>query len=403
MSVRDTSRRRRIALYSHDTVGLGHLRRNLALATALGAGSVPTDILLISGSREAVSFPVPHGIDYLTLPALAKRDGAYGPRTLGMSLGDLVDVRSAAIAAALASFDPDVLIVDKVARGACGELDLALGQLRQSGRTHCVLGLRDILDDAATTYTEWRSSGTVATIASMYDAVWVYGDQTVFDLPYEYALPAAVAKRLTFTGYLGHGRPRIPVPLDPALTTEPYVLCLVGGGQDGVALAETFTAEPLPHRLRGVVVTGPYMDPVDRRHLIERTAPRADLTILEFVPDCHQLIDRSQAVISMGGYNTVCELLAADKRPLIVPRVSPRIEQLIRAQRLADRGVADVLHPAALTPGALATWLEAELTSTAPQRQVRPIDLDGLRRVPGLVEQLLHDRTPHRELSHDAA
>jgi len=398
MADRHHEARRRVALYSHDTVGLGHLRRNLALATSLRRDS-DVDVLLISGSREAVSFPVPEGVDFLTLPALAKRDGAYGARTLTMGLDDLVRLRSATIAAALSSFDPHVLIVDKVARGACGELDTALAQLRESGRTSCVLGLRDVLDDRSTTREEWDATGTLEAIADFYDAVWVYGDRTVFDLPDEYGLPSELAERTTFTGYLGHGRPRIPVVLDPSVTATPYALCLVGGGQDGVALTEAFVAERLPGGLRAVVVTGPYMEPAHRRRIAGLVGDRADVTLIGFIADCQQLIDRAAAVVSMGGYNTVCESLVAGKRPLIVPRVVPRVEQLIRARRLFEVGAVDLLHPAALDPGVLSGWLEA----TGSRSASVPVDLDGIARVPALVERLVDGVRPKRELCHDAA
>ena len=51
----------------------------------------------------------------------------------------------------------------------------------------------------------------------------------------------------------------------------------------------------------------------------------------------------------MGGYNTSCEILACGRRALIVPRIIPRREQLIRAQRLSELGAVDVLHPQALS------------------------------------------------------
>ncbi|MGH9271797.1 MAG: glycosyltransferase family protein [Ilumatobacteraceae bacterium] len=388
MNEPDPDRRRRIALYSHDTVGLGHLRRNLAIASVLVQDSVPTDVLLISGSRESISFAVPDGIDFLTLPALAKRDGAYTPRTLAATLAEVVDLRSRIIAAALTSFEPDVLIVDKVARGVCGELDLAMRCL--AGRTRCVLGLRDVLDDVSTTRTEWLASGLSRVVAERYDAVWVYGDPTVFDLTVEYGWTARITERLTFTGYLAHGRPGSSTPADPATPQAPYVLCLVGGGQDGVALADAFTAERLPEGREGVVVTGPYMDPVQRGRLVERAARRRDLTVYEFVEGCAGLIAGADAVVSMGGYNTVCELLAAGSRPLIVPRVKPRTEQLIRAKRLAARGLVDVLHPDRLTSAALAGWLGGSGRTVVATGT--PVDLCGLARIPGLVDRLLVSR-----------
>ena len=180
------------------------------------------------------------------------------------------------------------------------------------------------------------------------------------------------------------------------------MLCLVGGGEDGFAVADAFSAEPLG--CRGVVVTGPYMDPVQRRWLSDRAGCRGDLTILEFVDDCAALIAGAEAVVSMGGYNTVCELLAAGHRPLIVPRVTPRTEQLIRAQRLADRGLVDVLHPDDLTPVALAHWLETRrVAAGVPTDPLYPVDLDGLARIPGLLEQLLEQASPRGVVADDAA
>ena len=401
MPERRVSALRRIALYSHDTVGLGHFRRNLSIASVVVDSPTPTDILLISGSRESVSFPVPAGVDCLTLPGLAKHGGSYTARTLAASLDEIVELRSVIIAAALESFQPDVLIVDKVARGVCGELDLALRRLAELGCTRCVLGLRDVLDDVQTTRAEWESADTATTIADLYDAVWIYGDPTVFDLCHEYSVPAPVAERATFTGYLGHGRPQILAGLDPAVIAAPYALCLVGGGEDGFALADAFTADPLPSGLRSVVVTGPYMDPGHRCRLRDRAESRLDMTLLGFVQDCDELIIGAEAVVSMGGYNTVCELLAHAKRPLIVPRVTPRTEQLIRAQRLADRGLVDVLHPDQLSPVALAHWIETE--RTAARAPTDPVDLCGLSRIPGLVEQVLQNGSKRGALAHDAA
>jgi len=89
----------------------------------------------------------------------------------------------------------------------------------------------------------------------------------------------------------------------------------------------------------------------------------------------------------MAGYNSVCELLAARSRALLVPRVRPREEQLIRAERLAERGLVDCLHPDRLTPAALAGWMAGAVGSPAPAAE--PVDLDGLRRVPQLAEALL--------------
>ncbi len=343
------------------------------------------EILLLTGAPGATSLPVPPGADFLTLPALAKvADGTYRARSLASSLDAIIELRSAILHAALCTFDPDVLIVDKVARGAAGELEAALADLRSKGRTRCVLGLRDVLDDAAVARHQWRQDRTTEAVAHFYDRVWVYGDPAVFDPVIEYGLPPIVAGRTSFTGYLGHGRPRALTP-PTRVPSGPYALCLVGGGQDGFSVASSFLRARLPAGRSGIVVTGPYMAMEDRRILQRLAGGRPDMTVMGFVPGTEHLVSGAEAVVSMGGYNSVCELLASGTRALIVPRARPRSEQLVRAERLASRGLAEVLHPDALSPGSLSTWL----TGTSRPADDVAIDLDGLARIPALVEALL--------------
>lgn len=390
--------RRRIALYSHDTVGLGHLRRNLAIASALAGGPFPVDVLLITGSRESAAFPVPSGIDTVILPAIAKREGEYGARTLGTSLADVIALRSSIITATLKSFAPDLLIVDKVARGACGELEDALCHLRKEGKARLILGLREILDAPAAAISDWEASRTSEAVAAFYDEVWVYGDPTVFDPVGEYRLPPAVAERVTFTGYLGHGRPR-PTYRDEAnpdsMPPAPYVLCLVGGGQDGMAVARCFAETPLPPGVGARIVTGPYMDEADRDVLRAHATGRPEMSVTSFAGNCEALVAGARSVVSMGGYNTICEVLAAGKRPLVVPRTHPRAEQLLRAERLEQRGMVDLLHPDHLSPARLEAWLAVD----TPPPCGPPVDLDGLFRIPGLVERSLYEHSAAASLT----
>src|SRR5829696_2043547 len=143
--------RPRVALYSHDTMGIGHVRRNLLVAQALAVPPLSATVLLVAGAKEVNEFALPPGTDCLTLPSLRKTpDGHYESRALGLSLPDLIRLRARSLASALRAFRPDVLVVDKEPRGAVGELEPALRALRACGRTRCVLGLRDVLDDAAT-------------------------------------------------------------------------------------------------------------------------------------------------------------------------------------------------------------------------------------------------------------
>ena len=375
----------RVAFYSHDTVGLGHIRRNLLLAQTIADAPLGATILMLAGAREAAVFPMPPRVDCTTLPSIQKgNDGCYRSRRLSVSLQEIVALRAHIIQGALEAFRPDILVVDTEPRGAFRELEPALSSLRMHGRTHCVLGLRDIRDAAAVVRREWRTASNDAAIRDYYDDVWVYGDPRVFDVVREYRLPREVAAKLRYTGYLnqrarlagvgpGDDGPRLLATLPPGR----MVLCTVGGGQDGMDLAETFIATPLGPDTFGLVLAGPQMPTEMLEDLRRRAEASGRVRVLRFVPEPAPLFDRADRLITMGGYNSTLEAVSFAKPALIVPRVRPRQEQWMRADRLRARGLIDVLHPDELSSGRLEAWL-ANGTHT---RRAESIDLAGLSRV----------------------
>lgn len=394
--------RRRVAFYSHDTMGLGHMRRNLLLAETLARNGAGTDVLVIAGSREAAIFGARRGIDCVTLPALQKRSaGAYAARHLDVPLGDVVALRSRTIAAAIDAFNPDLFVVDNVPRGAEGELNATLGALRRRGRGRAVLGLRDVLDAPATVRAEWGRARNEEAIRRYYDEVWVYGDRAVYDLPHEYGLAPDVARMLRYTGYIDQ-RPRLAggeAAVADTIPLDPFVLCTVGGGQDGAALAHAFADAVVPPGMRRVIVTGPQMDPAHRQTLVSRGLSDPALQVFEFLPEPMPLVARAACVVAMGGYNTVCEILSLGKPAVIVPRVTPRSEQLIRAQRLAARGLVGLLHPGQLCAATLSHLITHAL---AGPRAAVGVDLNGLERVASFADELMDTPEP-RAAAADAA
>src|SRR5438309_1561341 len=160
----------------------------------------------------------------------------------------------------------------------------------------------------------------------------------------------------------------------------------VGGGHGGGALAEACVEDDFPRDPTAVMVTGPLMPWETRQRLHRAAQRRTRLELLEFVPDPVPLIERADCVIAMGGYNTVCEVLSFEKPALIVPRVTEP-EQEIRARRMQELGLLDVLHPDDLTPQALTEWLARDPGLPPPTRG--RVDLGGLTRIPGLLAELL--------------
>jgi predicted glycosyltransferase len=89
-------------------------------------------------------------------------------------------------------------------------------------------------------------------------------------------------------------------------------------------------------------------------------------------------------VVSMGGYNTMCEILSLSKQAVIVPRVTPRLEQWIRCQRLAELGFVRIVHPDEMTPQRL---IDEVVQSLADQtlRPIGAVTFDGLDQASAIV------------------
>ena len=361
------ARKTRIALYSPGIVGLGHLRRNLLIAQVLAESHLQSVNLMVTEAREASAFVncMPPGVDCMTLPGLSKGvDGICKPRYLDLPLKEVIALRGRTIRATLKEFKPDILLVDNLPRGAYRELDPALKQLKATGHTRCVLGLRDVLDEPWSVHRDWFRWKFEEAINEYYDAIWVYGDPAVYNMIDEYRFPLTIASKIRFVGYLDQRR-RVGFACSQDQSFEGQgiipdgrlMLCLLGGGQDGDRLAEAFSEAELPKDACGVIVTGPFMSAQTRRRLEERSLVNPRLRVLNFIKEPTMLVERAERVIAMGGYNTVCEVLSFEKRSLIVPRVQPRREQIIRAARLKDLGLIDMLDIESLKPQALTEWM----------------------------------------------
>jgi predicted glycosyltransferase len=379
-------RQLRIALYSPGIAGLGHMRRNLLIGQTLVRSFSDAVILMIAEARQACAFAMPPRMDCLSLPALRKLpDGKCRPRYLGMSLQDLMHLRATVIHRAIEAFEPDLLITDFLPRGRHGELGTTLEYLRFRTKTRCVLGLRDVLENPA-----WGRHAGEDEIRSYYDAVWVFGDPVVYDLIREHDFSEDLRAKMCYTGYLDQrarldcmdeGATRVPDKLD--LPPGRLVLCLVGGGYDGAPLAEAFVQAELPAETNGVLLTGPYMPEETCRRLQYLAAGRPRLRVLEFISEPAPLLQQADRVIAMGGYNTVAEILSFEKPALIVPRAA---EQAVRAERLRDLGLVDVLPLDRLHPAALTEWLARDVSQPRVHERIH---FNGLSRLSRLVEEVL--------------
>jgi predicted glycosyltransferase len=309
----------------------------------------------------------------------------------------LIDLRGSLIKTAVREFEPDIFIADNVPRGACGELDETLEYLYARGKCRLVLGLREIIDEPAAVQREWLCREYDYTINKYYDKIWVYGDASVYDTAREYNFSSEITDKMLYTGYLGQRLQSVKradvnnLFSSHELTEGPFVLCMVGGGQDGAHIAKSFIMTGLPEKTKGIVIAGPYMKAEDQETIFGLAADNSNMRVINFSPEPINLIKQAGCVIAMGGYNTVCEIMSSGKRAVIVPRVKPRNEQLIRAQRLTGLGLIDMIHPDRLTPYALAGWVKCNVNRPDRESFIR-IDMNGLLLLPRLVEDLIRDK-----------
>ncbi|WP_105565818.1 glycosyltransferase family protein [Microbacterium halophytorum] len=371
----------RIVMYSHDAVGLGHIRRNLALAHALTTGLGDVTGMLVAGRPEATRFAVPRGWDWLILPGMAHADDGYASRALDIDVDAAAAVRGGAFRSAVRAFRPDLVVIDRHPLGVGGELERALRTLRaEHPECRVVLGLRDVLDAPGATAREWRAIGGPAAMREFFDAIWVYGDPNVHDLAADGELPAGVSDLVSHTGLLADGR----VAGAAHDIEEPFVLTTVGGGSDGAELAVAAAGAEVPRGYRHLVITGPQMAAADRRAV--QGAAREGTTVVRRVPDALPLMQRAAAVVCMGGYNTICEVLSTATPALVAPRMQRRAEQRIRAAALERVGAVETLLPWRIDADTIGAWFGRSV-GTRVERE--SLALDGLARVPQLAADLL--------------
>lgn len=337
----------KILIYSHDSFGLGHLRRCRAIAHSLVDTSPDLSVLILSGSPIIGSFEFRSRVDFVRVPGVTKlRNGAYTSLSLPIDIEQTLAIRASIIEHTAEIFEPDIFIVDKEPLGLRGEVRDTLEQLKRRG-VHLVLGLRDVMDDPDVLREEWERKRAHPALADLYDDIWVFGLRDVFDPLEGVGVDPAVYDKTIFTGYLRSPRPRTSHTADTLpFGEDPFLLVTPGGGGDGVELVDwvirAYEARTRP-LFPALIVLGPFMDPLAQANFVERAEQVRDLEVKRFTANMEPLMEAATAVVGMGGYNTFCEILSFDKPALLVPRVVPRQEQMIRATKAEEAGLLSIL------------------------------------------------------------
>ena len=384
----------RILIYSHDTMGLGHLRRCRTIAHALVERNKDLSVLIISGSPIIGSFDFKARVDFVRVPGVIKlRNGEYTSLNLHLDIRETLAIRASIIRHTAAAFAPDLFLVDKEPLGLRGEVASTLAMLKAKG-VPLVLGLRDVMDDPALLEPEWKRKNVLPALRDLYDAIWIYGLPQICDPLTGITLPKSIKRKISYTGYLPRSVPA-SMKVDPleGFGGAPYVLVTPGGGGDGEALIDwvlrAYESESeLPHN--ALIVFGPFMQPERQTEFMQRVEKLRRVRALTFDTRLEALMTNAAGVVAMGGYNTFCEILSFDKRAILVPRTAPRLEQFIRAQQAQEAGLVRMLgDDGQRDVRAMVAALRALPHQPAPSDIVIPGLLDGLDNVGRLTSRWL--------------
>jgi len=340
-----------ILMYSHDTYGLGHIRRTMAIASHLLGPRI--NILILTGSPIAGRFSFGERIDFVRIPGMIKKtNDEYLPMSIKINARHALDIRKNIITATAKTFQPHLFIVDKEPLGLKKEVLPTLQWLRRCRPdTRTILGLRDIMDDAETVKKDWREKKVYEHLEKLYSEIWIYGIQDFYDPIDEYEISDAISRKIHFTGYI----PR-KIPAKDAVkkvkkelglkSPDKLVVVTTGGGGDGYRVMDTYldTLESFPNQppFKSVLITGPFMPKEERRDVFKR-ARRLGVRTYHFYRQMEKIFSAADIVVSMGGYNTLCEILGQGTISLVIPRETPRQEQIIRARAFHHQNLVDYI------------------------------------------------------------
>lgn len=376
----------RVLLYSHDSVGLGHLRRNLAIADEVAGAFPNSSVLIVTGSPCATQFELPANTDLIKISSITKNEqGIYVSRSSSSSLESTLKLRSQMILQSFRAFKPDLIIMDHQVTGLKGEAMDMLREAKHKG-VSMIYGSRDIKDAPEVVHRNWDNADCRWALNEAYDRICIYGMPDVFDPRVAYVPHLDHARHVDFTGY-------IVAPLKQAARKtmrrqRKKVLVIFGGGGDGAQRAEMYLqalAEG-PVSWDSHIITGPLMDSRMKKNIRKRTnktQPIGSVRVQRFHRNIPELLRQVDAVVSMAGYNSCAEILQSGVPAVLLPRSFPRKEQLIRAERMAELGWVSYLSEEDPDPVKLYEAIVHALET--PHRVRQAVNLNGLSRLCDII------------------
>ena len=375
--------------------GMSGACTTLAIASHLSELSTGTSFLVITDLPVFGRFRLPPNLDYIHIPRLSGGvESSDEPTSRFESNEPALAIRSRLIAAAIESFEPHLVIVDRWPLGIENELEEPLYALRERNpMTRIVVGLWDVASRPHTMGQDRSADCVCDTLHDLYDEIWLYGVPESHASKCRSSTGTELAHKAHFMGYLRHvmqadGSQKLASEAIDA--EQPLVLVTVGCGSNGYRLLdeylnfleEKFSSDVASFQTH--IVCGPMMSTAEKKGLDDRVAALESVSIHRFHKDLNPYINAASVVVSTAGYNTCCQILSHKKRAIVVPRSAENREQMLRAEFLSERGLIEMIHPDELCfdkLGAMVLEQLREFREEPNMKDFESVSLDGLENI----------------------
>ena len=352
---------KKILYYCQSLVGVGHLACSLRIINELLQHA---RVDLIQGGLDTGTTLEHPGFRSLILPTLlhdTESGGFFDPDDQ-RGIDEIWGARSEAIASFLGG-PYDAIVVEFYPFGRRRfkrEIQDLFRMVRESsGPVPIFTSVREVLVPRAPE----KERRMVDTVKKHIHTVFIRGDAQVIRFDETFSLAHEIADRLCYTGYIS------PPPPQFRPERKKQILVSQGGGNVGRELLEgAIGAAALMPDYFFILATGSRTTQAELDAL-RATVRSSNVEITPFLPDFQRHLMESAVSISMGGDNTLLEVITA-RTPALAYPYQGNSEQGFRIKKFAETGLLHALDGADLAPELLKARIELALNTPYPAREI---------------------------------
>jgi predicted glycosyltransferase len=389
------SNRKKLMFYCQHVLGMGHFIRSAEIARGL-VGSF--DVCFLNGGEIIPGFDLPPEIEVIDLPPI-KADAQFRDIHAVGSTANLDEIKSDRRQRILDEYrrlDPDILMIELYPFGRLKfafELMPLLECAKSAGsQTKVVCSLRDIL---VSKREQQRFEEEACRIVNQYyDLLLVHSDPRFQRLEETFPKVSELKCPIRYTGFVTQ---RLPQDPSPVAGSEKSIVVSIGGGRVGIELIECaieagrLIAEELPHEL--LIFTGPYLPETEYQQLQARIMGRSNVKLQRYTTEFTSYLRKAGLSISMAGYNTCLNILTTGVPAIVYPFMgNNNREQTIRADKLSELGIVEVIYPHELTPQLLAGKIRPALSKPRQAMRAPALELNGVANTSEALIELVSNR-----------